>query len=59
MRDELKQVMKDVRRNEAVIEYLYLRGELPQPFRSISEVTEGIMASISAQEVNHDYSSTQ
>ena len=50
MRDELKQVIKEVRRNEAVIEYLYLRGELPQPFRSISEVTEGIMASISAQE---------
>ena len=59
MRFELKQVIKEVRRNEAVIEYLYLRGELPQPFRSISEVTEGIMTSISAQEVNHDYSSAQ
>ena len=59
MRDELRQVIKEVRRNEAVIEYLYLRGELPQPFRSISEVTEGIMASISAKGVNHDYSSAQ
>ena len=59
MRDELKQVIKEVRRNEAVIEYLYLRGELPQSFRSISEVTKGIMASTSAQEVNHDYSSAQ
>ena len=37
MRDELKQVIKEVRRNEAVIEYLHLRGELPQSFRSISD----------------------
>ena len=59
MRDELKQVIKEVRRNEAVIEYLCLRGELPHSFRSISEVTEDIMASISVQEGDNDYSSAQ
>ena len=59
MRDELKQVMKDVRRNEAVIEYLYLRGELPQPFRSIADVTEGVMAQINTLEEEYAYTSSQ
>ena len=56
MRDELKQVMKDVRRNEAVIEYLYLREESPQAFRSIGDVTHGIMAQINLME--YEYAST-
>ena len=59
MRDEFKQVMKDVRRNEAVIEYLYLRGELPQAFRSIGDITDGIMAQLNAMEDAYAYTSSQ
>ena len=59
MRDELKQVMKDVRRNEAVIEYLYLRGELPQAFRSIGDITNGIMAQLNAMEDEYASTSSQ
>lgn len=59
MRDELKQVMKDVRRNEAVIEYLYLRGELPQAFRPIGEITDGIMAQLNTMEDAYAYTSSQ
>ena len=35
MREELKAVMQEVRRNEALIEYMELRGILPEPMRSI------------------------
>ena len=59
MRDELKQVMKDVRRNEAVIEYLYLRGELPQAFRFIGDITHGIMAQLNAMEDEYASTSSQ
>ena len=59
MRDELKQVMKDVRRNEAVIEYLYLRGELPEAFRSIGDVTHSIMAQINVMEDEYASTSSQ
>ena len=59
MRDELKQVMKDVRRNEAVIEYLQLRGELPDSFRPIGEITDGIMAQLNTMEDVYAYTSSQ
>ena len=59
MSDELKQVMKDVRRNEAVIEYLYLRGELPQAFRSIGDITHCIMAQHNAMEDEYASTSSQ
>ncbi len=44
MREELKAVMQEVRRNEALIEYMELRGILPEPMRSIGDVTEVILA---------------
>ena len=59
MCDELKQMMKDVRRNEALIEYLYLRGELPQALRSIGDVTHGIMAQLNAMEDEYASTSSQ
>ena len=44
MREELKAVMREVRRNEALIEYMELRGILPEPMRSIGDVTKVIVA---------------
>jgi len=44
MRKELKAVMREVRRNEALIEYMELHGILPEPMRSIGEVTKNIVA---------------
>ena len=44
MREELKAVMQEVRRNEALIEYMELKGILPEPLRSIGDVTKVIVA---------------
>ena len=44
MREELKAVMQEVRRNEALIEHMELRGILPEPMRSIGDVTKVIVA---------------
>ena len=44
MREELKAVMQEVRRNEALIEYMELRGILPEPMRSLGNVTKSIVA---------------
>ena len=44
MREELKAVMQEVRRNEALIEYMELKGILPEPMRSIGDVTKVILA---------------
>ena len=46
MREELKAVMQEVRRNEALIEYMELKGILPEPMRSIGDVTSNIIANI-------------
>ena len=46
MREELKAVMQEVRRNEALIEYMELRGILPEPMRSIGDVTKVIVANM-------------
>ena len=43
MREELKHVIKEVRRNEAVIEYLYLKDAFPQSFRVLGDVTNEII----------------
>ena len=59
MHDELKQVMKDVRRNEAIIEYLYLKGEHRQSFRSLSDITEAVIDQINAMEDEYDSASSQ
>ena len=44
MREELKAVMQEVRRNEALIEYMELKGILPEPLRSIGDVIKVIVA---------------
>ena len=44
MREELKAVMREVRRNEALIEYMELKGVIPEPMRSIGDVTKDIVA---------------
>ena len=33
MREELKAVMREVRRNEALIEFMEIKGMLPEPMR--------------------------
>ena len=43
MRKELKHVIKEVKRNEAVIEYLYLKDALPQSCRVLGDVTNEII----------------
>ena len=43
MREELKAVMREVRRNEALIEFMEIKGVLPEPMRSIGDVTKDIV----------------
>ena len=45
MRDELKEVMKEVRRNEAIIEYMELMELTPYPFKRIGDVVHAILSS--------------
>ena len=44
MREELKAVMQEVRRIEALIEYMELKGVIPEQMRSIGDVTKDIVA---------------
>ena len=44
MREELKAVMREVRRNEALIEFMEIKGMLPEPMRLIGDVTKDIVA---------------
>ena len=44
MREELKAVMREVRRNEALIEFMEIKGMLPESMRSIGDVTKDIVA---------------
>ena len=53
MREELKAVMREVRRNEAVIEYMELKGMLPEPMRSIGDVTKSIIAKMEMDGGSH------
>jgi len=39
-------VMREVRRNEALIEFMEIKGMLPEPMRSIGEVTKNIVAAM-------------
>ena len=43
MREELKAVMREVRRNEALIEFMEIKGVLPETMRSIGDVTKDIV----------------
>jgi hypothetical protein len=53
MREDLKQVMKEVRRNEAVIEYMELKGMMPETMRSIGDVTQAIVARLNVEDMRH------
>ena len=44
MREELNAVMREVRRNEALIEFMDIKGMLPEQMRSIGDVTKDIVA---------------
>ena len=44
MREELKAVMRKVRQNKALIEFREIKGRLPEPMRSIGDVTKNIVA---------------
>ena len=46
IREELKAVMRQVRRNEALIEYMELKGVITEPMRSIGDVTQTIIANM-------------
>ena len=55
MRDELELVMSEVRRNEAIIEYLELKGVLPEPMRSLGDVVQNILADIGVKGEAYDH----
>ena len=44
MREELKAVMREVRRNKTLIEFMEINGMLPEPMRSICDVAKDIVA---------------
>ena len=44
MREVLKAVMRDVRLNGALIEFMEIKGMLSEPMRSIGDVTKDIIA---------------
>ena len=46
IREELKAVTQEVRRNEALIEYMELKGVITEPMRSIGDVTQTIIANM-------------
>lgn len=54
MREELKTVIREVRRNEAIIEYMELRGKLPETMRSLGQVTQSIIDNVDASGVCHE-----
>jgi hypothetical protein len=55
MRNELKEVIKNVRQNEAIIEYMELHGLVPKPFRSIGEVTHALIEEMKLAGGHHAY----
>ena len=54
MREELKEVMQEVRRNEALIEFMEIKGMLPEPMRSIGDVTKTIIANMEINGGRHE-----
>jgi len=55
MREGLKAVMQAVKRHEALIEYMVLSGILPEPMRSIGDVTKVIVAKMQMNGANMHY----
>ena len=54
MREELKAVMREVRRNEALIEYMELKGVIPEQMRSIGDVTRTIIVKMEINGGRHE-----
>ena len=54
MREELKAVMQEVRRNEALIEYMELKGVIPEQMRSIGDVTKTIIVNMEINGGRHE-----
>ena len=54
MREELKAVMREVRRNEALIEFMEINGMLPEPMRSIGDVTKTIITNMEINGGRHE-----
>ena len=55
MRNELKEVIKNVRQNEAIIEYMELHGLVPKPFRTVGEVTHALIEEMKPAGGHHAY----
>ena len=54
MREELKTVIREVRRNEAIIEYMELRGRLPETRGSLGQVSKSVIESLSVDRGRHE-----
>ena len=54
MREELKRLKRDVRRNEAIIEYMELRGAFTPSMRSIGDIAKNIVAKAEATGGQHE-----
>ena len=54
MREELKRLKRDVRRNEAIIEYMELRGAFTPSMRSIGDITKHVVAKAEATGGQHE-----
>ena len=54
MREELERLKRDVRRNEAIFEYMELKGIIPEPMRSIGDVTKTIIANMEINGGRHE-----
>ena len=50
MREELKAVIREVRRNKPFIEFMEIKVMLPKPMRSIGDVTKDIVSGIEMHE---------
>ena len=54
MREELKAVMREVRRNEALIKYMELKGVIPEQMYSIGDATKTIIADMGINGGRHE-----
>ena len=54
MREELKRLKRDVRRNEAIIEYMELRGAFTPSMRSIGDIAKHIVAKVEVTGGRHE-----
>ena len=54
MRDDLKTIIQEVKRNEALIEFMELKGLLPEHMRSIGEITQSILETLQEEETCYE-----